>query len=489
MGFRGERFQSSHQFRRRFGPGLGTLALACAFAGHAYAGEWEVIPSLEVIETYTDNVELVSEQEDKTDDFVTRITPAISVTGQGARSSLSLVYSPSLLIFAESDEDTDLRHFLSGRGNAELSEDLLFVDAAASINQQFLERGGSISANEENVTDNRRTVQTYTLSPYLQHNYGTFATGQLRYRASYTDVSLPSNSDQFDDILRNTLDHDVSARLDSGPRFTRLTWSAEAVYTRTDRASDRANADSQTARFFANYQLNRMIGVVGSVGYEKIDDASLNQRPDGFIWDAGVTLTPGPRTTVTVRGGRRYGQQNWSGSFEYKISKRTVLSGGYTEEITSTQRVLVGELLTNPDGVVLDPGGFSLFDGSFKRNRAHASLRGERGRSTFTVSGFWEERLPELNRPREENYGGSVRLTRRFSRYLSSSLGGSYQNTKFSEGLARKDDFYSGNVNLTYQMSQSISGGLTYIFTYRDSTDADREIMENAVKINVRATF
>ncbi|RMF12582.1 MAG: TIGR03016 family PEP-CTERM system-associated outer membrane protein [Alphaproteobacteria bacterium] len=465
------------------------MVLAVAIAGQASAGEWEVIPSLEIVETYTDNVDLVSEQEDKTEDLVSRITPGLTVRGEGARMTLDLTYSPSFLIFIESDEETDLRHFLSGEANAELAEDFLFLDARASVNQQFLDRGGVISSNQDNATDNRRTVQTYSVSPYVVHNFGTAATSRLRYRASYSDVSIPEGSNQFDDILRDTLDHDLSLRVDSGPRFGRLSWGAEAIYTKTDRASGRSDADSQTARLFAGYQLNRMVRLVGSAGYENIDDATLSRAPNNFIWDVGFTLTPGPRTTLTVRGGRRFGEETWSGNLEYRISDRTILSGGYVEEITSTQRVLIGELLTNPDGIVVDPGGFSLIDGSFRRNRAYASLRGQRGRTSFLFSGFWEEREPELARPREENFGGSARITRQFSRYISGTLSGSYQNTKFDRSLNREDDFYSGTINLNYQVSQSISGGLSYIFTYRDSTDAAREIMENAVKINVRATF
>ncbi len=489
MSFRGERYRDCRHRRRAIAPAVGLALLTGLWGFSATAGQWDITPSLEIVETYTDNVDLVSQQEPKTKDFVTRITPGISVVGEGARASFNLVYSPSLLIFAKSSKESDFRQFLNGKGNAELSEDLLFLDAAASINQQFLDRGGAISSNQDNATINRRTVQTYTISPYLKRDFGTVASAVLRYRGSYSDVSLPPNSVQFNDILKNTFDHNVSLRFDSGPQFSRLTWSAEAVYNNTDRGGNQPNGHSTTERVFGNYQVSRWMKLVASAGYENIHDLTSNRRPNGFIWDAGVTLTPGPRTTLTVRGGRRYGEQNWTGELEYKFSDRTVLSAGYVSEITTIQRILVGELLNNPDGIVADPGGFSLVNGAFKRNRAYANLRGRRGRSTFLFSGFWERRLPELNRPREDNYGGSVHFTRRFSRYLTGEVGGTYQKSKYYDALMRRDNFYSANANVTVQLSQSISGGLTYFFTYRNSTLADRDLRENAVKINLKATF
>ena len=490
MSFREERFKSGHFRRRRaLRSSIAVAVMANLYVLPLAAEEWEITPTLEIEETYTDNVELVSQQENKTDDFVTRITPGISISGVGARASLDLTYSPSFLIFLDASENSDFRQFLNARGNAELSEDLVFLDLGASINQQFLDRGGAITSNQSNVNDNRRTIQNYTISPYIQRNLGTFATATLRYRASYTDSARPGTEVELNDILSDTYRHDASALLSSGQRFTRFRWDVEASYEKLDRQAGRADSETTTLRLLGTYVVNRMVSLVGSIGYEDFNDGTLQRRPDGVIWDAGVTLTPGPRTTLTVRGGRRYGDDNWSGDFTYEISERTRITAGYTEELSNSQSVLLDELINNPDGDVVDPGGFSLIGSGFKRKRAFTSLSGERGRSGFSVSGFWEKRVPDSGSRIEENYGGSVRFNHRFSRYLSGNVQGSYQNTEFSETQTREDDLYTGSAGLTYQLSQSISGGLTYIFTQRDSTEPFREIRENAVKVNVRATF
>lgn len=490
MGFRGERY--GLQRYRSFALGTILGGVGMLVASPSGAANWQVTPSLELQETYTDNVNLATGSENRQSDFVTRITPGVNVVGAGARASLNLTYTPSLLIFARSDEeDTDLRHFLRASGRTELSRDFFFVDFGASINQQFLERGGAISSNESNVTDNRRTVQNYTISPYLRERFGTFATGELRYRASYTNSSLPEDRSEFGpDILSKNLSHIGTLSINSGTRFNRFTWSSVSTYRRIDRRSGREDADRYTTRLFGNYQLNRMVRFVGSVGYEKINDNTLSRRPDGFIWDAGVTLTPGPRTTATVRGGRRYGRDNWSGSLEYRISGRTAVFARYSEEITTTQQILFDELIENPDGEVIDPGGFSLVDRSFKRNRASGGVRGSRGRNSFSLTGFWEERKSETGaRPDETIYGGSGRLSRTFSRYLSGTAYGLYQNTEYEGDILREDDFYSASAGLNYRLSPSVTSGLTYIFTYRDSTIDDRTIKENAVRLSIRATF
>jgi len=475
--------------RRALRSSIAVAVLANLYVLPLAAEEWEITPTLEIEETYTDNVDLVSKLENKTDDFVTRITPGISVSGEGARASLNLTYSPSYLIFLDANENDDFRQFLDANGNAELSEDLLFLDLGASINQQFLDRGGAITSNQDNVNDNRRTIQNYTISPYIRRELGTFATATLRYRASYTDTARPGTDVELNDILSDTYRHNASALLTSGQRFARFTWNTEASYEKLDRRAGRADSETVTLRMFGTYVVNRMVSLVGSLGYESIDDGTLRRRPDGVIWDAGVTLTPGPRTTLTVRGGRRYGDDNWSSDFTYEISERTRITAGYTEEITNSQSVLLNELINNPDGQVVDPGGFSLIGSGFKRKRVFAGLNGERGRSRFSVNGFWEKRVPDSGTRTEENYGGSASFNHSFSRYLSGNVQGSYQNTQFSDALAREDDLYTGSVGLNYQLSQSISGGLTYIFTQRDSTDPFRELQENAVKVNVRATF
>lgn len=471
--------------------GLSTALIAWLAAIPAMAGQWHAIPELEVAETYTDNVDLNATGTGRKTDYITRISPGVHVTGKGGRTSLDVTYRLNYLIFARSDEDTDLRHYLDARGHSELIEDFFFLDLGGSVNQQFLDRGGAISANQDNATDNRRTVQNYSISPYISRPLGTLATATARYRLNYVDVSGSQSDNPLLDVLSETVSHQGLVQLDSGPTFTRLGWSLTGNYTRDERTQGRRDSERVSGRAELRYTVSHWLTLLGSAGYEDFTDTTLLNDRDGITWDAGFTLKPGPRTVLTVRGGRQYQEMNWSVLLNYKVSDRTHVRAGYSEEVTTTLRILQDELNNGqPGGPVIDPGGFSLVDSAFKRNRVYGGVSGSRGRSTFSLDGFYEERRFDVATSAPENrYGGHADLSRRLSPHLSANVGGTYEKTEIKGLSARNDDFYGARAGLNYSFSQYVSGGVTYFFTSRKSDEASRDLKENAVKINIRATF
>lgn len=469
---------------------LGVSAPLALVATATAAGEWRVTPSLELAETYTDNVDLTATN--RKADFVTRISPGVHVTGAGARLNLNVDYTANFLIFARAEKETDLRHNLNASLNSELVEDWLYIDSRASINQQFLERGGALSGNEANVTDNRQTVQIYSVAPTLQRALGSVATVTARYELSYIQVGKPDQTAvlPISAFMSNTLTHHGLFAVDSGRQFTRLRWGLNANYYHDDRTDTNRSTDRTIIRAYGDYALNEWLRLVGSMGYEKISDNTLTRRPNGFIWDAGVTLTPGPRTELTMRGGSRYGQDNWTVYGTYRITDRLLFSLGYTEEITTSQRILQEQLAFDRDNPSLDPGGFSLSDVAFRRKRVYGTISGTRGRTQLSSTAFYEERQPELvGEVDENNYGVTASASRRLSRHLTAHLSGTYQHTKFSDHLNRTDNYYSAQAGANYALSAYLSTGVTYFFTQRNSTDALRAIRENAVRLTIRGTF
>ena len=49
------------------------------------AGEWDIVPRLTVVETYTDNVDL--DESNKNSEFITEVNPGISVQGKSREAS------------------------------------------------------------------------------------------------------------------------------------------------------------------------------------------------------------------------------------------------------------------------------------------------------------------------------------------------------------------------------------------------------------------
>ena len=59
--------------------------------------------------------------------------------------------------------------------------DLFFVDATASRGQQSLSAFGPHAGNDLYSNRNRTDIDTWSISPYLTHRFGNFASGVLRY--------------------------------------------------------------------------------------------------------------------------------------------------------------------------------------------------------------------------------------------------------------------------------------------------------------------
>src|SRR5262245_49848037 len=113
---------------------LAAGGFACGFP--AFAAKWDITPSISAGETYTDNVGLRTEGEDPSSDFVTTVTPGLSVRGTGGRATLSADYSLQRLQFLHQTQNNDFIHNLNSTGSIELWDKSLFLDGAAQIGQQ-----------------------------------------------------------------------------------------------------------------------------------------------------------------------------------------------------------------------------------------------------------------------------------------------------------------------------------------------------------------
>ena len=118
------------------------------------------------------------------------------------------------------------------------------------------------------------------------------------------------------------------------------------------------------------------VALLGGVGYEKVQisqrdplldtngvpvrdsngrfvtDTSqprqLSFDTDGLIWDAGVMWRPSPRTSLTARVGRRYGDTVYTGSFAYRPDDRTLFQLGVYDGLSSFGRGLTTGLSALP---------------------------------------------------------------------------------------------------------------------------------------------
>jgi len=464
-------------------------AAGMGFGSTAYGAIWSLDPSISVTETYTDNVDLDSAFSQS--DFVTRVNPSLALTADGARLKGSLVYAPNYFYYGKAGANGrsahDFRQFLSANVNSELVRNHLFLDVGALVNQEFLDRRGALSRIQETVTNNRATVQRYFISPSFRTSLGPWATTELSYDLGYTrrnsEEALVGNLGLSNESWRQT----AGLNINSGSRFTKLGWTLSSSYSN----EGRQNADDfETLRFNADlsFEISRMISLLGSAGYEDRNVDSDFARFDGFVWDAGVRLVPGPRTSLSVRYGNRFTGDTYSVDGFYRISPKSTISLTYTDKLQTFQSLGFDFGFSNPDLGSVD--GVNFFDDALVREkRWNLSVSGIRGRTSYSLYGGITNTTSENVDRDEERWFAGASLNRNLSTRLSIGTQFSYNDSKFVN-VTFRDKYWNISANVSYLVSKKLTASLEYVHTDRDRGDGSTfSRASNFVSFTLRTGF
>jgi uncharacterized protein (PEP-CTERM system associated) len=330
---------------RRYLPG--TIALAAFLAGPAWAEKWDVVPTLVVRETYTDNVALAPDAS-KLSDWITQVIPGISIAATGAQARFKVDYRPEIVHYAQGSADDQVFHRGNAEGKVELAKQLLFIDASARIDQSAISLRGPITTSNIYATDNRATVSTLLVSPYLLHDFGSAMRGEARfiYTALHTDNPSPG-------LLSDNEGNRVHLRLASGPAYKQFAW--EFAYRKESITYDAPQRETLTDVFTATSRLlmTPTLGLLGQAGYESYDSGIPGSLSEGSRWAAGLDWTPTPRSRVAATGGERFFGKTYNFDFRHR-TRLTAWSASYIEDITTSRTEFFGPA-TNITANYLDP--------------------------------------------------------------------------------------------------------------------------------------
>ena len=111
---------------------------------------------------------------------------------------------------------------MNANAKAKVINELLFVDASASIGQRDASAFGPLLQPSGNnfASANSTEVKTTRISPYLKQRYGTYANAELRY--TYDRVTSSAAG------LNDSTGRALSLNLASGSAFRQLGWSLQA---------------------------------------------------------------------------------------------------------------------------------------------------------------------------------------------------------------------------------------------------------------------
>lgn len=493
----------------------------------ASAVEWEFTPTVQLKETYTDNVRLSETNEES--EFITQVNPGISITGLGPHLRLNARYVMQNLFYAKEHDRNATNHQLDANANAELLPHHLFIDARAGISQRNTSSFGRQSEDNTNITGNRTNVETYSLSPYLLHHFKDFADAEVRY--THDSVSTSASGSAVSTELSDSTSNRILLRLTSGDDFQTLGWGLHYNKQRIDFDSGQ-EVDQVTYGGNLRYRLSRKLSLLANGGYEKNDYLSITGDSGGAYWKAGFDWTPSRRTSVEALAGKRYYGDSYSLKANHR-SRRTAFSMSYNEEVTTTRdqfllpatvdtAALLDQLWTSsiPDPILrqqviaafisenglpdslADPVNF-LTNRFFLQKRFQASVTVTGARNTGVLSLFDVRREAQTAQTADSALLGTsdfsadndIRQQGIQAHWIREV--GPRTNANLRVGLVktkalttdREDKEKTLRLGITKELLSNVRGSLEYRHKDLDSTQSEAEYKENAVTASVHITF
>lgn len=275
------------------------------------AETWRVTPSISLVETLTDNVDLAPGNR-KQSDLITQVAPGIAVTGTGARIKLNFDYRMNNLLYANDSARNNVQNYMDALATVEAVENWLFVDARGSITQQAISAFGAQPTTNGNVNSNRAETSTYQLSPYIRGKLGSAADYQLRYTWSTTGA----RGNQFADTEVEEWVGSITGRTGLATLGWALNGSAQYVHPNVGR-------EIETTRLGGSliYQVDPQIRVSVLGGRESNNYSGVDSKASA-TYGARLEWAPTQRTQISaLKEKRPFGH-----SHDFSLTHRTPLS-------------------------------------------------------------------------------------------------------------------------------------------------------------------
>ncbi|MCP5152373.1 MAG: TIGR03016 family PEP-CTERM system-associated outer membrane protein [Ectothiorhodospiraceae bacterium] len=475
--------------------GLGVVR-ACVLLGlattpftSAVAGDWTFTPRLSVSETFSDNIGLDPSGQAE-HEFVTDVSPGISLRGTGSRLDVNLIYNLQALHYARGTDPSQINHQLQASGTGEVWEDIGFLDVRSTIRQANSAGGARQASSTRSATGTLDDVMTLSVSPYVRKRFGRDAKGEARYRYATVEDSGTSGT---------TDTHEFSLNVSSGERFARVPWSVAASHREEDDGSG-TSSTFQEITGTLSYKFSRAYAANASVGYESNDFTTSRGDTSGLTLSASGTWTPTPRTSVELGMTDKFSGNSFFARASHR-SRRAVFSLRYGEEVTTSSRLELerefialvdpfGEPILDPDSgqAIVVPIETPRFTNEvIVQKRLEGSMAFQGRRTNASVRVFSNDRDFEASGASEKVYGISANASRTLSRATSASLRSSWQRTEPQGGLESTRWSVGAGVSRTF--SRDLRGSLDVGHTRQSSDNPADEFTENRVSLQLSMSF
>jgi len=411
----------------------------------AWAGEFKFGFSTSLAEKYDDNIYL--DEHDEEDDFITSLTPAVSVSYLTEATNLSLSYHPEFEFYAENSDENDTNHSgefnlnskLTPRLNLTVTDSLVFTPAEDTAGEELRgHRRGSRSNDSDQLNNFFNTALSYQLFHATSVHAGFSHSLEDYEESEYQD------SDEYSYELG--MDHRLtgSDTIFCSYRYRRMFYEDDKSlrsYRRRPGYGGENDTDVQSISIGETHQFPRGLALTVSAGIELIDEEHEDNETE---WSGNASLTKDFRT----------------GSLGLSFSRSVSTSGGVGGTSISNTLSLTGKKdFTRHTG-----GSLNTFFSTRE-----------------SISG---------NEVDNEECGLILGVDHQISRRLSSALSGSFIRQN-SDGWGEGDtDSYRARANVSYLIRPNCSAYCSYSYYQqngRDSTEEDYE--NNIVTLGIKITW
>ncbi|WP_165922933.1 TIGR03016 family PEP-CTERM system-associated outer membrane protein [Sulfurirhabdus autotrophica] len=476
---------------------ISTLLIALLSSTAANAADWKVTPTFSVLETYSDNVNLSSQNQKS--GFTTQIAPGVTVSGKSVgRVKLDVNYSLQDVISLGEVQRNRLYHQLAGTANAELVDQTLYMDARANIGQQNISALGPQGTDTTTGdTSNITTVSTYSLSPYLLHKFGSVATGQARFTHDQAFYSSGGVADSTSNA--------VALSLNSGQSFNDVFWGLNYKNSKITSDNSQSDRESKSTSGTLGYNLTPKFRLFTSAGNETNTYATApGASTGGSFWSAGFGWTPSDRTSLQASYGRRFFGKTYTLDLSHH-TRMTTWSAKYSQDVTDTRTVA---LQPKAYDAYIDPtthqlvfyrdatGNLSpkILDTPFLTNDVYinklftASVSINSGKSNVGLTAYNSVREFQVSGNSDRQYGGNAAWTLRLNPLLSSNVSAGW-NRVLAPASSLQNDLWIVRLSLIRQFVPGTSGSVELRHQERTSNQANSDYTENGITARLNMTF
>lgn len=304
---------------------VAVMAIAvAAVAVPAAAQTWRFEPSLTVVETATNNVNL-DPTNSRTSDLVSEITPSLFLSELGAHTRLQGTVAVPVLLYARTgDANNYVYPSLNLVGDIDLYQNNLHVEGAVTVSQEFFTPFGAQPQDLSNATANRYRTTTYRVTPYLKGVTDSGIEYELRNNNVWANLSgapIATNNSSYTEW--------IATASSTGER--QIGWRANYDYTDT-RFNDESSIQTQLGRFVPIYNVDPQLRLEASVGYESNQYALTSSKDT--VYGAGLEWRPTERTNVVGKWEHRFFGSSYLFSFDHR-TPLTIWNVQATRNITT----------------------------------------------------------------------------------------------------------------------------------------------------------